>query len=346
MAQFQTWFGGAPYLATGIQLLPLTPIADARDDLQWSQEMYPAFENSCNADSVCEEQGWSILQLGALSTVGHPELAFARAKRLPDSVFESAGGNGHSMSNTLWYIATRKPVGNRLPIRDYSSIPSGTYPAKKYPKESLLTDCYRPETCTDFVLDTIVDVYSCRQRITFLIESMRMSQKDACVQIAGQEYPDECGACNPLKDSAEAIKEAKEAAARRCPPCTEKQCHSDLNRCPTYAHTYSCTDGPNKGGCSDTPWTLEPWMCNSCCELTHCPKLSSIETTSVDSNVTNKDSCPLCTKDQCKKNLCPVQSAPFKCTMGPAIGGCSPAPWVVDKQQCHECCKIHEGCLE
>ena len=35
MAQFQTWFGNAPYLAYGIQLLPLTPVSERRDNEQW-----------------------------------------------------------------------------------------------------------------------------------------------------------------------------------------------------------------------------------------------------------------------------------------------------------------------
>ena len=32
MAQFQTWFGADAFLAYGIQLMPLTPISEQRDE--------------------------------------------------------------------------------------------------------------------------------------------------------------------------------------------------------------------------------------------------------------------------------------------------------------------------
>jgi len=35
MVQFQTWFGNSPFLACGIQLLPLTPVSERRDNEQW-----------------------------------------------------------------------------------------------------------------------------------------------------------------------------------------------------------------------------------------------------------------------------------------------------------------------
>jgi len=344
MAQFQTWFGNAPYLATGIQLLPLTPIAGQRDEIKWAKEMYPSLEDSCNADAICEEQGWSILQLGALATVGHPKLALSRAKLLPPDVFESAGGNGHSMTNTLWYVATRETVDNPLPLKDDSTVPEKVVPRKKFPKEDLLSDCYRPETCTDYVLDTIVDLYSCRQRINFLIQNMHMSQKEACVQVAGVEFPTECGKCNPLANYEETIKAAKEAAARQCPPCSEKQCHSDLNRCPSYENTFVCTAGPNHNGCSDSPWDIVPWICAECCELTNCPKVSPLEKTTMQSIDVSDDNCPKCTKEQCKSNLCPMQVAPYLCIEGDSTGGCSTRPWSILNGQCQECCKVHSDC--
>jgi endo-1,3(4)-beta-glucanase len=41
MAQFGTWFGAAAYLPIGIQLLPLTPISEDRDDdLDWINLIY------------------------------------------------------------------------------------------------------------------------------------------------------------------------------------------------------------------------------------------------------------------------------------------------------------------
>jgi len=350
MAQFQTWFGAAPYLATGIQLLPLTPIAGRRDEIDWAKEMYPSLEESCNADEICEEQGWSVLQLGALSTVGHAKLALQRAKLLPTDVFETAGGNGHSMTNTLWYIATREPVEEPLPLKDDSTIPDNVFPAKKFPNDKALFDCYRPETCTEYVLDTIVDLYSCRQRINFLIKNMFMSQKEACVQVAAMEYPDECGKCNPLANYEETIKAAKEAAARQCPPCTEQQCHGDLNRCPSYENTFVCTAGRNEGGCAGNPWEIVPWSCAECCELTNCPKISPLELTTLESIEAENElieaekNCPVCTKEQCKSNLCPVHVAPYLCIEGSSTGGCSMRPWGLEDGQCQECCKVPADC--
>ena len=58
MAQFQTWFGNAPFLPIGIQLIPITPISERRDSLDWSMQLFKPFSESCNSDSMCEEQGW------------------------------------------------------------------------------------------------------------------------------------------------------------------------------------------------------------------------------------------------------------------------------------------------
>jgi len=60
MAQFQTWFGNAPHLAYGIQLLPLTPVSEKRDALDWIKELYPSFAESCFNAPDCKEQGWYV----------------------------------------------------------------------------------------------------------------------------------------------------------------------------------------------------------------------------------------------------------------------------------------------
>ena len=72
MAQFQTWFGNAPYLAYGIQLVPLTPVSERRDKIDWAKELYPSFANSCRSSSSCDAEGWGISQNAILATVGHP----------------------------------------------------------------------------------------------------------------------------------------------------------------------------------------------------------------------------------------------------------------------------------
>ena len=110
MAQFQTWFGSAPYLAIGIQLMPITVASEGRDQLDWAKEMYPSFEESCGAEDVCVDQGWSVLMAAVLASIGHRDKALKHLLAIPASAFLSAGGNGHSLSNSIWYVSTRPDV--------------------------------------------------------------------------------------------------------------------------------------------------------------------------------------------------------------------------------------------
>jgi len=107
LAQEQTWFGAEEWKSYGIQLLPFTPAAGDRDDRAWVAEMLPFFQTSCEADPNCAAQGWSLLVYLSQATVGDWEAARAGVLSLPDDVYEGAGGNGHSKSNSLWWIATR-----------------------------------------------------------------------------------------------------------------------------------------------------------------------------------------------------------------------------------------------
>lgn len=261
MAQYQTWFGGKPYLAVGIQLIPITPIAEQRDGLQWLTEMYPSFAEACSANEDCEKQGWSVLQLAALATIGHPEAAVGNASALSPEVFASAGGNGHSLTNTLWYIATRPTV------QEPANIGNTT---KENDEDDLhvLSHCFKPNECTDYVLDTIADEYTCRQRITDLMWTKGHTQKEACYEVAKIQFNAQCGACVP---NATDTKSANITKAQ-CPPCTVAQCRSSLNLCPVYRQTFVCTEGPNLGGCSRFPWDVRSPQCTGCCELTECTR--------------------------------------------------------------------------
>jgi len=108
-AEFTTWFGNAPYLIYGIQLLPLTAISEARDGLEWANEIYGPLSASCNG--ACVSEGWSV-QVNAISaTIGRVQEAIEGVLSIPSTAYEHAGGNGHSKSNTLWYISTR-PTSN------------------------------------------------------------------------------------------------------------------------------------------------------------------------------------------------------------------------------------------
>ena len=109
MASFQTWFAPEPVVSYGIQLMPLTPVAEQRDDPLWAAELYPLYDESCQqAGDFCVDNGWSILQAGLCATAGNREEALKQALAVPTKVFASEGGVGNSLSNTIWYISTRK----------------------------------------------------------------------------------------------------------------------------------------------------------------------------------------------------------------------------------------------
>ena len=111
MASFQTWFAPDAVVSYGIQLMPLTAIGEIRDDPVWATDLYPLYKKSCEvAGDFCVDNGWSILQTGLLATTGKREEALKQALAIPSDVFDSLGGVGNSMSNTIWYISTRKPI--------------------------------------------------------------------------------------------------------------------------------------------------------------------------------------------------------------------------------------------
>ncbi|KAL3910500.1 MAG: hypothetical protein SGILL_007666 [Bacillariaceae sp.] len=272
MAQFGTWFGAAGYLPIGIQLLPLTAISEERDDLKWINTIYKPLTTSCASDFRCTTSGWSILQLAVLATVGYKEEAAMRVRELPDESFTNAGGNGHSRTNTLWYISTRPEVVNpikmlRFDVRGKSeNEPTPTFE---------LTDCYLPKTCTKNILSTLAGDFTCGERIDYLINEENQTQWDACWRVGGLEYEAECGECNPgvhysppkHKTQPEETKDTNiNGSGLYCPPCSQEQCDSDLNRCPVMKRAFVCTKGTSEGGCSVDPefWNVEEQCGKNC----------------------------------------------------------------------------------
>jgi len=253
MAQFQTWFGNAPYLAYGIQLIPLTPVSERRDNIDWAKELYPSYAKSCRSSKDCDAQGWGIPQHAILATVGHPDQAVQYAEKLPKEVFVSAGGNGHSLTNTIWYYATRPK----------------TDPLELAPEQNSHTlDCGCPDTCTATALDSPALGYTCGTRIQYLIENEGKSQSEACTKVAGTEFTDICNGCDPQLCARPEMPEVPDES--QCPKCSKEICEDDnLNRCPVLDAPFVCVDGSSKGGCSMVPWTLESEFCNECCELTY-----------------------------------------------------------------------------
>jgi endoglucanase Acf2 len=121
MASFQTWFSPEPVVSYGIQLLPMTPVAESRDDPEWAADLYPMYDKSCkSAGDFCVDNGWSIIQCGLLATVGNRKEALEQALLIPSKVY-TIYGSGNSLTNTIWYISTRKPVDGNGNTLVYSS---------------------------------------------------------------------------------------------------------------------------------------------------------------------------------------------------------------------------------
>jgi hypothetical protein len=106
--------------------MQITAATEVRDPPAWVGEMLPYFNNSCNlnpgieivfcynAYSVyddyclgCKSDGWSILIFACMATIGQWKEAWSNVESISDDVYSTAGGNGHSKTNTLWYISTR-----------------------------------------------------------------------------------------------------------------------------------------------------------------------------------------------------------------------------------------------
>jgi endo-1,3(4)-beta-glucanase len=122
MASFQTWFSPEAVVSYGIQLLPMTPVAESRDDPEWAADLYPMYDKSCkSAGDFCVDNGWSIIQCGLLATAGNRKEALEQALLIPSKVYTTDGGVGNSLTNTIWYISTRKPVDGNGNALGYSS---------------------------------------------------------------------------------------------------------------------------------------------------------------------------------------------------------------------------------
>lgn len=288
MAECQTWFGGALYLAYGIQLLPLTPVAERRDSPEWARELFEPFAASCDSNfQDCRDQGWSVLVLAMLATVGHRDEAIRKALELPAEVFTSAGGNGHSMTNTLWYLATRPQVDDPLviddtktgkdnqqtagiekemyrqsdnPENDINGQPST--PSEPYPMINPNFNCSCPDTCDENALNRFAHGHTCGARIIWLMKERGHNEWDACHQV-GVELPQFCAACDPSKCKAA----EEEVHLKTCPSCSKEVCQGKLNQCPIQSAPFLCTEGSSMGGCSASAWTLENGVCDECCEL-------------------------------------------------------------------------------
>lgn len=201
-----------------------------------------------------------------MATIGHKSLALNRTLELPSDVFTSAGGSGHSLTNTLYYISTLPEVKEPMPLVPPTPSPkSGGVPL---PEEEAI-DCGCPDTCTPSrTLPNMAGDYSCHDRIKWLIDTENEDTRSACRQIGQTEYPDQCGGCDPDRCAVSPSSEA-EAEDGMCGPCSSEVCQSNMNKCQVNTAPYLCFDGPSKGGCSATPWInkQENGFCFKCCKL-------------------------------------------------------------------------------
>jgi len=291
MSQFQTWFGGAAYLAYGIQLLPLTAVSEQRDSKEWSKELYVSFAESCDAHfDDCKDNGWSILVLAILATVGHRDEAIQKAMKIPTEAFTSAGGNGHSLTNTLWYLATRPELDDPLVIEekeeedhDVNQLEQAMHHQSENPDNNDINgqplnwepvvinpnfNCSCAESCDATALSRSANGHSCRDRIVWLMKEKDHSEWEACHQV-GLEFPAICAACDPHEcSSAEEEEEIEEEIqSETCPPCSKEVCGGELNKCPVQSAPFLCSQGRSLGGCAPSPWPLQDDICEDCCQL-------------------------------------------------------------------------------
>lgn len=113
MASFQTWFSNEDVVSYGIQLMPLTAVAERRDDPEWANLIYPIYDESCKSadeqsEGFCTDNGWSIIQSGLLAETGEIDKALDMASEIDENIYLSDGACGNSLTNTLWFISTRK----------------------------------------------------------------------------------------------------------------------------------------------------------------------------------------------------------------------------------------------
>jgi hypothetical protein len=57
--------------------------------------------------TTLQQNSWSMLVHCAQAINGDWKKAWEGVAALPQDAFEGAGGDGHSLTNTLWFIATR-----------------------------------------------------------------------------------------------------------------------------------------------------------------------------------------------------------------------------------------------
>jgi hypothetical protein len=91
-------------------MIPLTVSSEVRYPLPWLEQMISPYNDSCASATGpygCVVQGWSIPIIAAYASLGQIDLAVNLTMNLTSDAYINAGGNGHSLTNLLWWISTR-----------------------------------------------------------------------------------------------------------------------------------------------------------------------------------------------------------------------------------------------
>lgn len=101
LIQYQTWFGNDPTYVHGIQHLPYTPISTQLLRSSWIKDEYDIWKNPSNPE-------WKVTQVCNQAIIDSAG-AWTVALGLADSAFDidRTGSDGHSRTNTLYWIATQ-----------------------------------------------------------------------------------------------------------------------------------------------------------------------------------------------------------------------------------------------
>ena len=103
----------------------------------------------------------------------------------------SFGGSAFASSSKSGLSTTSSPTSSSTP----TNPPPTNVPVNR-PTVTTTPKC-ECESCTQQVLDSIADGYSCGSRIDWVTSNLGFTESNACKKVGGDEYPAVCGACNP-----------------------------------------------------------------------------------------------------------------------------------------------------
>ena len=89
------------------------------------------------------------------------------------------------------------------------------------------------QSCTPEVLNRLAGQYTCGARINYLINSENYSELDACRKIGGEEFPCDCGPCNPDTCTSDIVRTVAPTLPPVNPPAS-LYCFPDENNRVTY----------------------------------------------------------------------------------------------------------------